>query len=69
MSTSEELKSQIKKASSQAVKAKMDLHDLSEELPLGWEKIEEIARAATDAYRHLAELKAALADSAPLIQD
>lgn len=69
MTTSEDLKTQIKKASSQAVKAKMDLYDLSEELPLGWERIEEIARAATDAYRHLAELKAALADSAPLIQD
>ena len=67
--SSEDLKALIKKASTQAVKAKMDLHDLSEELPLGWEKIEEVARAATEAYRNLTDLKAALADSAPLIQD
>lgn len=29
--------------SSQAVQAKLDLHDLSEELPTNWERIPEVA--------------------------
>ncbi len=43
MKTVEALKLEIKKLSSQAVQAKMDLHDLSEELPTGWERIPEVA--------------------------
>jgi len=69
MSTRELLKEEIKKATMHAVKAKMDLHDLSEDLPVNWEKIEEVARAATSAYRNLTVLKARLEDSATLIQD
>jgi hypothetical protein len=34
MSDLEALKAEIKKASARAMQAKMDLHDLSEELPL-----------------------------------
>ena len=41
METIETLKAEIKKLSSQAVQAKMDLHDLSEELPANWERIPE----------------------------
>lgn len=57
METQDELKAELKRANSLAVKAKMDLHDLSEELPLGWERIEAVARAATEAYRHVADIK------------
>ena len=61
MSELEDLKTELKKANSAAMKAKLDLHDLSEELPLGWERIEEVARIATDAHRRAAELKAKVA--------
>ena len=57
----ETLKSELKTANSLAMKAKLDLHDLSEELPLGWEKIEEVARKATEAYARAAELKERIA--------
>jgi hypothetical protein len=57
----ESLKTQIKLASTRAINAKMNLHDLSEELPVNWETIPEVAQAATDAYRHLMDLKARLA--------
>ncbi len=36
MSDLETLKAEIKKLSAKAMQAKMDLHDLSEELPLQW---------------------------------
>ena len=39
----EELKAQIKKLSAQAMTWKMNLHDLSEELPVNWENIMETA--------------------------
>lgn len=38
----------------------MDLHDLSEELPVGWESIPEVATRAYQAYQRLAELKGAV---------
>ena len=46
-------KAELKKLSAQATKAKMDLHDLAEELPLQWETILIVARNAHDAYAHL----------------
>jgi len=57
----ETLKAQIKTASTRAIDAKMNLHDLSEELPVNWEKIPEVAQAATDAYKRLSDLKSRLA--------
>jgi hypothetical protein len=41
-----------------ALQAKMDLHDLSEELPLGWETVLDVAKRVHESYRTLAELKA-----------
>lgn len=62
MSDSESIKADIKKLSAKAMQAKMDLHDLSEELPVGIEKVMEIAERTRDAYAALdakrAELKA-----------
>ena len=37
------LKAEVKKLNAKATQAKMDLHDLSEELPTNWEKILEVA--------------------------
>ena len=40
------LKLEIKKLSAVAMQAKMDLHDLSEELPINWDKIPDVAQRA-----------------------
>ena len=51
MSDIDALKAEIKKLSAKATKVKMDLHDLSEELPVNWQQIPEVAQRAHDAYR------------------
>jgi hypothetical protein len=61
METIETLKQEIKKLSSQAVQAKMDLHDLSEELPTGWERIPEQAQKTFQIYEKLIAEKQRLA--------
>ncbi|MFP3758191.1 CCE_0567 family metalloprotein, partial [Cupriavidus sp. SIMBA_020] len=40
----DELKARLKKLNAQATQAKMDLHDLSEELPTNWEQILAVAQ-------------------------
>jgi len=55
------LKERIKKLSSQAVKLKLDLHDLTEELPVGWETIPDVAARCHQVYLDLSEAKKALA--------
>ncbi|NMF97485.1 hypothetical protein GPA27_08800 [Aromatoleum toluolicum] len=52
--TSDELKTLVKKLNAQATQAKMDLHDLSEELPIGWERVPEQAQKTFEAYARLA---------------
>jgi hypothetical protein len=59
---SEELKALVKKLSAQATQAKMDLHDLSEELPIGWERIPDQAQKTYDAYARLAEARNKLSE-------
>jgi len=61
METIETLKAEIKKLSSQAVQAKLDLHDLSEDLPTGWERIPEVAQKTFTTYQKLIEAKNKLA--------
>jgi hypothetical protein len=58
MTDVESLKAEIKKLSAKAIQAKMDLHDLSEELPVNWESILTVAQKAHDAFAEL-ELKRA----------
>jgi hypothetical protein len=62
MSDPEALKSEIKKLSAKAMQLKMDLHDLSEELPQNWQSILQIAQRTHDAFSLLeakrSELKA-----------
>lgn len=59
----EELKKDIKKLNAQATHLKMNLHDLAEDLPTGWEKIPEVAAQAYEAYKNLTEARSRLAAS------
>jgi hypothetical protein len=54
------LKAQVKKLNQQATALKMDLHDLSEDLPTGWERIMEVAQKTYDAHASLTEARKAL---------
>ena len=58
MTDVDSMKAEIKKLSAKAIQAKMDLHDLSEELPVNWESILTVAQKAHDAFAEL-ELKRA----------
>lgn len=60
MSDIDELKARVKKLSARATNAKMNLHDLSEELPVDWEKIMDVAQATYDAYAELTAARAEL---------
>ena len=60
MSDVEALKEEIKKLSARAMQAKMDLHDLSEELPVNAENILSVAQRTHEAYVVLAEKRAEL---------
>lgn len=62
--TVEELEKKVKRLSMRSTDAKMNLHDLSEELPTDWEKIPEVAQETYEVFRDLAaarrDLKAAM---------
>lgn len=60
MSEVETLKAELKKLSARAMQAKMDLHDLSEELPINWQSILEVSRKAHDAFEELEQKRAKL---------
>jgi hypothetical protein len=60
MSDVDDLKAEIKKLSAKATQAKMDLHDLSEELPLQWQDIPKVAQRAHDAFAELEQKRAIL---------
>lgn len=53
MSDLEALKAELKKLSAKAMQLKMDLHDLSEELPQNWQLIPTVAQKAYDAFQAL----------------
>ena len=63
MDEAEDVKAQLKKLNAQATALKMDLHDLAEDLPTGWEKIMEVAQKAFNAYQNLDAAKKRLAGS------
>jgi len=56
----DKLKAEIKKLSAQAMQAKMDLHDLSEELPINWQQILDVAQRAHTAFEVLESKRAEL---------
>ena len=53
MSGIDEMKTEIKKLSAKATNMKMNLHDLSEELPVNWKTILTVAQETYDAYAAL----------------
>ncbi|HLN22701.1 MAG TPA: CCE_0567 family metalloprotein [Patescibacteria group bacterium] len=53
----ETLRAEIKKLSGAAITLKMDLHDLSEELPIGWQRVMDVAGRTQEAYRKLHEAR------------
>ncbi len=61
METIDTLKADIKKLSSQAVQAKLDLHDLAEDLPTDWQRIPEVAQKTFTLYQQLGEARKNLA--------
>jgi hypothetical protein len=61
MADVEALKASVKKLNAKATQAKMDLHDLSEELPTHWEKILDVAKVAYEAHAALVEARQQLA--------
>ncbi|MGD9540682.1 CCE_0567 family metalloprotein [Methylocystis sp.] len=60
MSEIDNLKAEIKKLSAKAMQAKMDLHDLSEELPINWNSIMSVAQKAHDTFAELEQKRANL---------
>jgi hypothetical protein len=65
MSDVDELKAEIKKLSAKAMQAKMDLHDLSEELPINWQQIMSVAQRAHEAFETLESKRAELNAASP----
>jgi hypothetical protein len=61
MSELETVKLEVRKLNAKATQAKMDLHDLSEELPTNWERIPEVARFAFEAHTALMAARQRLA--------
>lgn len=61
----DDLKAQAKKLNAKATQAKMDLHDLSEELPTNWEQILDVAQRAHEAYAALMSVRQQLAAATP----
>ena len=61
MSDIETIKATVKKLNAQTTQLKMDLHDLAENLPLGWEKIPALAEKTFAAYQQLTEARNKLA--------
>ena len=57
------LKTKVKKLNAQATQAKMDLHDLSEELPTNWESILDVAQKAYDSHKALMAARKELASA------
>jgi Uncharacterized conserved small protein containing a coiled-coil domain len=57
MSDIETVKAEVKKLSTLATQSKMDLHDLSEELPVNWENIPAVAQKCYDLYARLTEAR------------
>jgi hypothetical protein len=53
MQDTDALKAEIKKLSALAIQAKMDLHDLAEDLPTNWPQIPTVAQRAYDSFKLL----------------
>ncbi len=58
MDEKDTLKADIKRLNAQATQLKMDLHDLAEDLPIGWENILALATKTQTAYQELTAARA-----------
>lgn len=63
MSDIDALKAEIRKLSAKATNMKMNLHDLSEELPVNWPSILTVAQETHDAFKALEAARKALKDA------
>ena len=61
MEDKETLKAEVKKLNARAMEARMALHDLSEELPAGLEKVMDVAQATVAAFENLEAARKKLA--------
>jgi hypothetical protein len=61
MEDKETLRAEVKKLNARAMDARMALHDLSEELPAGLEKVMDVAQATVAAFKNLDEARKKLA--------
>ncbi len=59
----EDVKAKLKKLNAQATALKMDLHDLAEDLPTGWERIREVSEKTYQAHLDLNELRKQIAEA------
>ncbi len=53
MSDLEEVKKKVRKLQSRAGTAKMELHDLAEDLPVNWSEIKAVAEKTFNAFAEL----------------
>ena len=58
--TLEEMEARVKKLSMRATDARMALHDLSEDLPIDWQKIPEVAERTFAIFKDLDEARKAV---------
>ncbi|MCB1356530.1 MAG: hypothetical protein KDK53_08560 [Maritimibacter sp.] len=58
--TIEELEKRVKKLSMRSTDAKMNLHDLAEELPTDWDRIPVVAEATYAVFKELTAARKAL---------
>ena len=65
MSNADALKAELKRLSAKAMQLKMDLHDLSEELPVHWQSIPDLAQRTHEAFRLLEAKRAELKQLEP----
>lgn len=54
------VRARVKRLNSEAGQLKLDLHDLAEDLPDGWERIVEVAQRTYDKYAELMTARQAL---------
>lgn len=53
-------RARLRKLTGRATRLKLDLHDLAEDLPVGWESIPDVAARTYEAYAEIARLRAEL---------
>jgi hypothetical protein len=63
MSDIDTLKADLRKLSAKATNMKMNLHDLSEELPINWPSILSVAQETYDAFKALEQVRKALKEA------